>query len=344
MSRDFTKLEITPKLLDFGSSVVSVAQITRVGVFIERPLRLVGLVFLLGAAALLGREIFQMQGVYEFPAHGSVMLWTACALAGIGIFGVSYARRRLLIATCDGARLVLSVNDSKFAVSVVTAIRDAIAADSFSPMRIQVDFKSRSIDRPASAERSSASSHRESVRPSKAAEEWLARQSKDAPVTSLLSDIQRPLGERTSAPLNGGARVTSPATSRLDPIEQRLEALAGSAPLVDGATAADKAARNGSTRSTLNAKRVSANGSSDLAELIRHVGAAELQHKQALLDLLRVVEDYEKGGPISRDDATAHWRSFSDYVQQYLGSVDGLPDLTRRAGRSIGLGGTGAAP
>ena len=72
----------------------------------------------------------------------------------------------------------------------------------------------------------------------------------------------------------------------------------------------------------------------DLAGLMEHVRRADVQHKEALLEMLKVVEDYYRGRA-SREDAVAHWRSFADYTVQYLGDVDGLLVLTERFGRHM---------
>jgi hypothetical protein len=67
---------------------------------------------------------------------------------------------------------------------------------------------------------------------------------------------------------------------------------------------------------------------------MEHVRRADVQHKEALLDLLRVVDDHYRGRA-SREDALAHWRSFADYVVQYLSDVDGLIAHTERFGRHM---------
>lgn len=72
--------------------------------------------------------------------------------------------------------------------------------------------------------------------------------------------------------------------------------------------------------------------------VIAFVTRSEIQHKQALLDLLVVVEDHVKGGGTSRDDALSNWQSFAGYVEQYLGNVEGLLGLTHRAGRALSQG------
>jgi hypothetical protein len=89
-----------------------------------------------------------------------------------------------------------------------------------------------------------------------------------------------------------------------------------------------------STSVVLSAGAARDEGPHDLASLIEHVQRADLQHKDALIDLLRVVEDFYRGRA-SREDAVAHWRSFADYVVQYLGDVDGLIAYTERFGRHM---------
>lgn len=74
----------------------------------------------------------------------------------------------------------------------------------------------------------------------------------------------------------------------------------------------------------------------DILALIEFVGRSDIQHRDTLIELLKVVEDHEIGGRTSREDARAHWQSFTDYVGEYLGNVDGLPQLTERAAASLG--------
>lgn len=78
---------------------------------------------------------------------------------------------------------------------------------------------------------------------------------------------------------------------------------------------------------------VSAGIGHDLDALMEFVRRADVQHKDALLNLLSVVDDYAKGGPTLQDDAFDHWRSFAGYVTQYLSNIYGLQELTERAGR-----------
>ena len=75
----------------------------------------------------------------------------------------------------------------------------------------------------------------------------------------------------------------------------------------------------------------------DFQMLMDLVRRSELQHKTALLELLAVVEDYLKGGGTVQEDAVAHWRSFADYVHEYLTEIDGLAPLTDRVGRPFAL-------
>ncbi len=142
---------------------------------------------------------------------------------------------------------------------------------------------------------------------------------------------------RHPGPGPGGLGPAEPATPHA--IHPQVQASQGShAP--QGNQAAQSQAREPlALPSTLPAGMLAAaaardDGGRDLALLVEHVKNANVQHKDALLDLLRVIEDHYRGRA-SREDAVAHWRSFADYVVQYLGEVDGLIAHTERFGRHM---------
>jgi hypothetical protein len=75
----------------------------------------------------------------------------------------------------------------------------------------------------------------------------------------------------------------------------------------------------------------------EIERLITFLEAREVPHKDALIGLLRVVDDHLMGGGTTRDEATAHWQSFVDYVTQYLSTIQGLSPLTKDVGARIRL-------
>lgn len=327
-----SQLEITSKVIDFGSSVIQLAHVTRAGVWVQYPLRSLGSVLLAIAGGLLGREIYLTGGKLALPAGGSVLLWGAFGATALGIFMLAYARRRILIATTDGARMLLPSGDAQFAAAVVACLKDAMAAGPTGDTRVRIDIATRTMTSVPSSEGRTTT-------------------------TPIPIDDLKPTDRATAGGLHEAYRsATAESTRRITPARTL-----STAPLAAAADRSNERRDNGrlaaassagiSTRmfdnggsATLHtataatATRPAARNDDELTALIQFVRKADVQHKQALLDLLRVVEDYKTGGPVSREEAEEHWRSFADYVQQYLGAFEGLPDLTRRAGRSIGAG------
>ncbi len=346
--KDTNHLEITPKLIDFGSSVIQLSHVTRAGIWVQHPLRPAGAALLLVAAGLFGREIFLQGGKLALPETGSVALWAACGAAALGIFMLAYARRSLLIATSDGARLLLPAGDAQFARAFTACIRDAIAAGPDAQTTYEIDIPSRSITPLPLDDALHAplgipvdSAHESSL------VRALATSVSSGPMATAgvsqgtngaRAPLAAPMITRHSDPVGAGLRspeIDRDLSRRLDPQPARTTATNGATPLATGKPA-DLTSR---LATSIPASRPIARGDGlrDLTALMSFVNRSEIQHKKALLDLLRVVEDHEKGGAVSREDAEAHWRSFADYVQQYLGAVDELPDLTRRAGRGLGV-------
>ena len=330
--KDYQNLEITPKLIDFGSSVIQLSQITRAGVSVQHPLRPVGWALLLVAAGLMGRELFLLGGKLALPATGSVAVWAACGAAAVGIFMLAYARRSLLIATSDGARLLLPAGDAQFAAAVTGCIRDAIEAGPNALTTFQIDIAARSIE---TLPLHDAALGSPAVTPASSAENAATRR----PSAVVAA---KPAGLPSMASAANGTTNGARAPLSAPLITRQSDPLAARSPTTNAtltspsAKPADLAARLATSAANLypNAR---GDGLRDLTALMNWVSRSDVQHKEALLDLLRVVEDHEKGGSVTRADAQAHWRSFADYVQQYLGSLHELPDLTRRAGRGLGL-------
>lgn len=75
----------------------------------------------------------------------------------------------------------------------------------------------------------------------------------------------------------------------------------------------------------------------DIEKLTAFIEKRDVPHKDVLIGLLRVVDDHLQGGGTSQTEAAAHWKSFSDYVTQYLGTIEGLSPLTKDVGRRINL-------
>ncbi|HEX4893429.1 MAG TPA: hypothetical protein VFV47_09080 [Hyphomicrobiaceae bacterium] len=333
MSKSHASIEITAKTIDLGSSVVNVAHVTRAGIVVAHPLRLAGIVVVLLAAGVLAFDLVYLGTKLTMPPKASLLLWSASGLAAMGTFMVAYATRKFVISLADGSKVVLASTDAQFSSAVTACIREAMEPDPSSPPHYRIDLAARTI---APVGPGAGSARLPETAP---AQGW-SQSPASLPEASVRSSQVR-LPE--SPPSYNGTGYPQHAHDQGGPeaaLVRRMEALqptnANGSPYLNGGGVPSRT----SPRTGPSAGRPSVHDAAnrDLEQLIQFVSRSGLQHKDALLDLLRVVEDHRKGGPTSRDDADAHWQSFSEYVFQYLTTYEGLPGLTERVGRALGAG------
>jgi hypothetical protein len=336
MGKSHSSIEITAKTIDLGSSVVNVAHVTRAGIVVAHPLRLAGIVAVLLAAGVLSFDLVYLGTKVTMPPKPSLLLWSASGLAAIGTFMVAYATRTFVISLADGSKVVLSSTDAQFSSAVTACIREAMEPNHSSPPHYRIDLAARTIVPIASA-----------AGPARVPDVAPAQGWSPSPASSLPDPTARGAPARLpeGPQAYNGAAYTQAAHDQGSPeqaLVRRLEALQPAGPASNGAPYLNGGSgiSRGNPRAGPPMGRHAAQDAAlrDLEQLIQFVARSGLQHKDALLDLLRVVEDHRKGGPTSREDADAHWQSFSEYVFQYLTAYDGLPGLTERVGRALGSG------
>lgn len=381
MSKDITSIEITPKVVDLGASIVPLASVTRAGVVVQHPLQTPGTWLLVIAGVLLAFDASPFGSGLKLLPRPSVLMWMVCGLTSLAVFMLAYARRRFVIATADGGKVVLPQTDAQFSAAVTNCIREAIEHGTAAGPHYRIDLAQKSIATLAPAPAGAVAS---GAAPGLAAGETGAGASAAIVVPgagAALPGAQGPAraggfagmpglgmpggvagpagmaagafghvrdttgpttGPPTGPQANGAYRNGNDAPHGTD-LLRRLDGVIGGqqpqgAPQMNGLgmPGALPAGRPGGVPGGLAAPATDDGGLRDLAFLMQVVDRANLQHKEALLDLLRVVEDHKRGGPTSPEDARAHWQSFAEYVQQYLGNVDGLPEATLRFGRAMG--------
>ena len=406
MSREISSLEITPKVIDLGSSIVPLTAVARAGVVVQHPLQSTGSRLLGLAGVLLAFEASPFGSGFRLPPKPSMLLWAICVVAALGVFMLAYARRRLVISTVAGETITLPPADAQFAAAVTNCIREAVEQTGAGTVHYRIDLSQRTIASvppsaltPASVHHAGEAAH---AAPSGVPVQGNAghQTGTHPPATGAAAFALPPANGNTAPPYQspaglpglahgvtfaregtGASNGQSPGSPHgvhgrsngahpyrnggaeaagLDgELARRLDSLAAQAQ--QGAPhssfsgpptgthglpgSAPTGAQPASGLSGMQGRPVAApasltlsppdNGLGDLLALIRIVERADVQHKQALLDLLRVVESWRKGAGTSREDAMAHWQSFADYVQQYLGSIDGLPEATQRASRGL---------
>lgn len=386
MAVKYKRLEITPELLDFGSSIVRVGQIASIGRAQHRPLRLIGVPLIVVAILLLGYEaVFNM--AFFSLAKGSTGLWAACGALAIGLFCIVYAQRCLAIVLAGGSRVMLRVGSQTFTDRLIYELRRAMTAPPGSPLHIVVDldeeeFAAGAVDDggpqrieahgyPGFAGGGQPPHHQGPVAPTggphatgpahygpppmghaapingahHAPPHWGMNGTPRGPepgpaglpahaLPMPAGQPRAPQGPPAGMPLNGAL----PAQAHAGQPNWQPHHVAPSRGPAPGAPAHgghEGGPALGSLAVAVSRAMPHAPGR-DLATLIEFVARSDIQHRDTLIELLKVVEDHEAGGRTSREDARAHWQSFADYVGKYLGTVDGLPQLTERAGASLG--------
>lgn len=337
MSEQQDKLEITPWVVDLGHRIIQLQHVVSIGNHALHPFRPLGVLLLLGGLGLIGSELIMRGAVaFELQSRGSLPLWLGFGAAGIGLFLLLYARRVLLIRTSDGGRVELPASSDEAATALMLRVRNAMEAGSshgsghapqgYPPTQGSADVAGPRTGFPAAMSYQSSASGRSHL-------------------ASETGSMQTgPAGRRIDGHANGhvgrGAFGGAAAPEGIPAGEPETVAYQRG-----GSSTASHAPMGGIARrqpgseplalpTTIPTGLPRDDGSQELAALMEHVRRSDVQHKDALLDLLRVVEDHYRGRA-SREDAIAHWRSFADYVVQYLGSVDGLIAHTERFGRHM---------
>jgi len=314
-----SKLEITPKIIDCGTRVIQVSQVTSVQIARAYPYRWIGvllIVFAAGLVAALARYAAGFGGalleVVDLKQLAAVAAG-ALVLLGLGTWLFARSRSELQIASSDGDKLRLSSPHRQFMADILHAVRDAMVAERQVPLRYVVNFTARKVEG---------------------------------------GRMFPSLGEGLSIGPQGPVRGIPRLQERPPPPPRNVGLLPGTIHLNGNGRAHAQPAETGGARAQLQPAE-SANGTAktpppvqqmpplppesprDLGALIDLVTESGVQHKETLLQLLRVVDDHVNGGRTGREDALAHWKSFSDYATGYLGEVQGLVPLTERVQRLL---------
>ena len=115
--------EITARTIDFGDRVVAVPQLTFAASRKGRPFKMLGIVVIAVALAGIGYEAVLGAGLSTLKSGGSTRIWATFVLAGLGIFGLVYQKRALVIGLSDGSKIHLNGGSSAFQQRVVGCFR-----------------------------------------------------------------------------------------------------------------------------------------------------------------------------------------------------------------------------
>ena len=346
-----TKLEITPRVVDLGDRVIQLHHVVSAGRHATHPFRAIGLLLIAAGVALIAGEAM-MRGVtaFKLQSGGSLPLWIAFAVAGIGLFLALFARRLLVIRTSDGGRVVIPSADEESSAALILQLRHAMegagvaggtAHAQAAPVLIGSSTPELTAVRSATVPLGLPQQSQPPMTRSAPAEQTTPHTVPAGRFNDGFANGHASRGSLGPGQATQGMSLAE-ATAQVQKwaTASQQEMPGASAPAEQRRPVADAGRQLQTSRDGLSLPVTGPSATSrddgphDLALLMEHVRRADVQHKEALLDLLRVIEDYYKGRA-SRDDAVAHWRSFADYVVQYLGNVDGLTAYTERFGRHM---------
>lgn len=360
MAERDTTFEINRDIIDFGDRVVAVRQIASVGCRRSHPLRLLGVALLLAACAGLAYEAVMTDGLAALRSGGSSKIWLMFVLAGIAVFAIVYQRRALVIALADGSKIRLHGGNNDFQERVVSCIGDAMKAGPGETFTVAVDVRAQTIGSPGATGEPGPQAQTASRQPpmqpptdragaAPQARMWPPQAAAVGPANGLahpqIGATHNGAGGYGPSGSGYPAKGPDPAVNAHDTRSEMMPAgLApgwspdpgaptnGAFPGNPGSGATDMNTSRGDAHPAgLRPLRDASNPLRDMETLVEFVRRTDIQHKSALLELLGVAHDYLQGGSTGRDEAIAHWHSFSDYVHRYLATVDGLAPLTDRA-------------
>ena len=368
MAQSETTFEISRDIIEFGDRVVAVRQVVFAGCRHSHPWRPVGVGLLMLSIAGFAYETAMVDGLTTLKAGGSTKLWLAFVLAGISVFAIVYQRRALVLALADGSKIRLQGGSNEFQERVVACIGDAIKAAPGAAFHVSVDLRAQTIDGLGYSDQDAGA---QATAVTRQPHTQATAQARTIDRTDVTANTRMRLQQTASAGPANGRSLEPMGVTRNEPerhapaghapgtngyphvvggIDGRNDTSGpgmapawlpqvattsidtfpgGQHPPLAGHSGTHSAAQQAGVRPL----RDASNPLRDMETLIDFVRRSDIQHKAALLDLLGVAQDYLQGGATVRDDAIAHWHSFSAYVHQYLAAVDGLVPLTERASR-----------
>lgn len=371
MAEPQPRLEINPRVVVLGDKVIRLAHVVSAGREATYPLRPLGLLLLVLGFVAIGSE-FGLKGIGAFAIRnsGSLPLWLGFGATGIGVFLLLFVRRLLVIRTADGGRTIVPAGSDEMSSTLVQRLREAME---FAATQTAVGVSLPHAGHPPAIGVGEAGPGMRPASAPLGLPPGAVAGATRPPLADPTGPPQTvPVGRRLEPYINGHAAtghagqghvghappagsvrtangIGAPASDLGAAVEaagqRRLPASAlPHSPAGQIATAFGHPHEPSATQpqirealslpSTLPPFQPRDDGSRDLLQLMEHVRRSDVQHKEALLDLLRVVEDHYRGRA-NREEAVAHWRSFADYVVQYLSDVDGLIAYTERFGRHM---------
>ena len=335
MSYASSRLEITERVIDFGSHVVQLSQVTSVRVRRSSVLGIiVGSLLLIAGVGLLGLAIyalidaFLLDGILNLISLFGLIPGAILALLGRHlVFGM---RSAVVVAASDGAKIAIPARREELLVSVFERIKQALSTSG--PHLIRVDLAKGSVETltpnaplgdaemiPGGAISSGLDTQ---VDPAAAqahqghmphgGDTTPSRQAQPASNGAIITPHDQGAG------INGGhGRAGAGQNGHMGGANGR-DSVPASQPVAMPAQAAEPVTAN---------LRPEARTIGQIDDLLVLMDDAKVPYQDDLERMLMQVRSHFVGDGVSRDDALANWHAFSEYARDYLSGVEGLIPL-----------------
>jgi hypothetical protein len=349
------KLEITPRIIDFGDRIIQLSQVSSIVVDFVYPWR--GAAFVAFVVALVaftpGNPVAELFWLMGLPSGALAIL-----AALIGLYLLYLRDEFLLITTSDGRRLQISAKRDLL-LAILDRVRDAMLFEPGRDVRYIVNLNAEKIEIGTLLDQRTASVVKSPGATAVAGDVGgMGGFSNGAAPPGRANGAGRPVDVRVqqspngatafhmdggttgggpprgagrNGPDNGAASSAQPtfAASQMGataPSNIRTASVTGSPGGIAVAGDANHA------RMSTSVEVVAASEISALVDLITR---QEIAHKAELVKLLQTVQSHLHAGPHQRAEAERGWRAFSDYAGRYLGHLDGVLSVVERIGRLL---------
>lgn len=329
MEERYSKLEITPKLIDFGSRVVQMKLVSSAGIgtiypwrFLSKPLWLLGALAAVGGYMSL-RTVFNPL-TRQMESQGGLPILLGLALLLLGLVAWFYQQQLVVIHLAGNERIVLEDARLAFLETIVKRIREAMIAPADAPIQYTINVAAETINTSSLVDLSHTvdqsrttianSSGVVVASPGAAA----VGGSNSGPIATQAFGNLTSTGVGKANGSTSGERMPAPAFSSTQP-----------APIVQAATGA--VALGGSAYGSTFSTQVGV--SHDLEQMIAMVQRAQLQHQEQIVEYLRLLQRIVETSREPSADARQTWLKFVEWAGTALSGIEGFMVLAQRVHR-----------
>ncbi len=374
MEERYSKLEITPKLIDFGSRVVQMKLVASAGIGTVYPLRflfwpalLVGVAVLAGGWASYGVEYNPFTRQRETRGGGTIL--TGVVLLFLALFFWVYNKRLVVISLAGTDRIVLEEAKVQFLETIVDRIREAMTAPADAPMHYTVNISAGTIQAGSIVDMSQSVDN-SSTTVSNSAGVMIGSPgavavggSASGPIAAQaigngwsVAAAPAPDSAPGAGGRPGGMAFVSPHSHPAPAVPAGGPAGTGGHGLQDTAAALSTLVRGGLKPGSATIVQAAPGGvamggsaidseivtqasvGQDLTHMMMLIERSRIADQDQILEYLRLMQRLASAAPTPTSEARKAWMTFFDYAGKALTGVDGFMTLAERVHRWFSRG------